>query len=97
MLGLLVFVGSFISFFSATFMFPVTPPGNLIVDFFRNSEATYMIAGVSGDLLISAIINGLIWGTSITVVYSYLRGPKKEKKDLPIWVPGYATSNNSRD
>ena len=91
-----MFAGSFISFFSVTFVFLNVPPGNIIVDFFRNSES-YMIAGISGDLLVSAIINGLIWGTTITVVYSYLRGPKRATKDLPVWVPGYATSNNSKD
>lgn len=89
-------VGSFITFFSATIMFPNVPPGNFIVDFFRNTETSYLIAGISGDLLISAIINGLIWGTIITIAYSYWRGPKRGKKDLPIWVPGYATSHNSK-
>ena len=96
MLGLLVFAGSFISLLGITFMFPNMPPGNLIVDLFRNSES-YMIAGISGDLLVSAIINGLIWSITITIVYSYLRGPKRNRKDLPLWVPGYATSNNSKD
>jgi hypothetical protein len=96
MLGLLVFVGSFASFFGITFVFQNLPPGNLIIDFFRNSES-YLIAGISGDLLVSAIVNGLIWSIIITVVYSYLRGPKRDKKDLPVWVPGYTTSNNSKD
>lgn len=96
MLGLLVFVGSFISFFSITLIFPNMPPGNIVVDFFRNSETSYMIAGISGDLFLSAITNGLIWSTIIIVLYSYWRGVKKEKRCLPVWLPGYATSRSSK-
>lgn len=97
MLGLLVFVGSFISFFTITFIFPNMPPGTILVDFFRNSGTSYMIAGISGNLLLSAITNGLIWSTIIIVLYSYLRGPKKEKRHLPVWLPGYATSHSSKN
>lgn len=97
MLGLLVFVGSFISFFTITFIFPNMPPGYILVDFFRNSGTNYMIADITGDLLVSALINGLIWSTLIIVLFSYLRGPKREKRDLPVWVPGYATSHSSKN
>jgi len=96
MLGLFVFVASFLSLFTITLTFPNVPPGYFIVDLFRNSETNYLIAGISGDILISAIINGLIWSAIIIVIYCYLRGPKKEKKTLPVWVPGYATSRNSK-
>jgi len=95
MLGLFVFVASFISLFTITLTFPNVPPGNFIVDLFRNSETNYLIAGISGDLLISALINGLVWSVIVIVIYCYLRGPEKEKT-LPVWVPGYATSRNSK-
>jgi len=97
MLGLCVFVASLLSLFTITLIFPNVPPGYLVVDFFRNSETTYMIAGISGDLLISAIINGLFWSVIILIIYSYLRGPQKGKRTLPSWVPGYATSNSSKN
>jgi hypothetical protein len=73
------------------------PPGHILVDFFRNSGTNYMIANISGDLLVSALINGLIWSTLIIVLFSYLRGPKREKRHLPVWVPGYATSHSSKN
>ena len=96
MLGLFVFVASFISLFIITLIIPNVPPGYLVVDFFRDSETTYSIAGISGDILISAIINGLFWSITFFLIYSYVRGPQKGKRTLPLWVPGYATSNSSK-
>jgi len=96
MLGLFVFVASFLSLFTITLIIPNVPPGYLVVDFFRDSETTYSIAGISGDLLISAIINGFVWSVILLIIYSYLRGPQKGKITLPSWVPGYATSNSSK-
>lgn len=96
MLGLFVFAASFLSLFTITLIFPNVPPGYLVVDFFRNSETNYMIAGISGDTLISAIINGLFCSVIVILVYFYWMGPEKEKKTLPVWVPGYATSRNSK-
>ena len=96
MLGLLVLVASFLFFFISTIVFPSIPPGQIVVDFFRNSETNYTINGVSGESLVSAIINGLVWSVIILIIYSYLRGPKKDKTSLPVWVPGYAKSRNSK-
>jgi hypothetical protein len=96
MLGLLVFVGSFLSVFGVTLIFPNVPPGRLVIDFFGESETSFMLAGVSGNLLLSATINGLVWGVIIGVLYSYWRGPKREERKLPVWVPGYATSRGSK-
>ena len=94
MLGLLVFVGSFLSFFGVTLIFPNMPPGRLLIDLLGESERRFMVAKVSGDLLLSATINGLVWGAVIGVLYSYLKGPNRGKTEFPVWVPGYATSQN---
>ena len=93
---IVVFVASFVLFFSATFsLFPSMPPGQLIFEIFGNSEADYMIFGVSAELVMSAIMNGIIWSAIIVLTYSYWKGPSKSKVDLPIWVPGYTTSRSS--
>ena len=97
MIGLLVFVASFLFFFGATMRFPNVPPGQILVDVFRNSETNYLIAGISGELLISAIINGLVWGISLLILYSYFKSPQKRKTTLPVWVPGHTTSRTSKD
>ena len=97
MLGLIVFAASFLSLSIITFIFPNVPPGSLVTYFFGNSETNIQIAGISGDLLISALINGLFWSLIITLVYLFWRGPDKKKNDIPVWVPGYAKSRNSKD
>ena len=96
MLVVLVYVASFILFLIGTMMVPALPPGQMICNVFKNSEADYLIAGVSGELLVSGIINGLIWGAVIIIVYSFWMGPSKGKVDLPVWVPGYTTSRSSK-
>ena len=96
MLGAFVFVASFLFLFIITLMFPNVPPGQTICDVLGNSETTHQIAGVSGELLVASMINGLIWGIIIVIVYSYLRGPSKGKISLPVWLPGYANSHNSK-
>jgi predicted flap endonuclease-1-like 5' DNA nuclease len=96
MLVVLVYVASFIVLLVSTLIVPVIPPGQMICNVFKNSEADYLIAGVSGEFLVSGIINGLIWGAVIILVYSFWNGPSKGKVDLPVWVPGYTTSRSSK-
>ena len=96
MLVILVFVASFIVLFSVTMVaIPALPPGQIICQFFANPEGDYLIFGASAELLVSGLINGLIWSAVIVLVYSYWRGPARAKVDLPIWVPGYTTSRGS--
>jgi hypothetical protein len=96
MVGAFVFVAVFLLLVIITFMFPSMPPGQIICDAFGNSETSYSLAEVSGELVVASIINGLIWGVIIVMVYSYLRGPSKGKISLPVWLPGYTTSHNSK-
>jgi hypothetical protein len=96
MLGILIFGASFLFLFSITLIVPNIPPGQLFVDFFGNIEQTYTFSGISGELLLVATINGLVWGLIILLIYSYYKGPQKEKNTLPVWVPGYATSRSSK-
>ncbi|MGD2066691.1 MAG: hypothetical protein PVI43_05945 [Candidatus Bathyarchaeota archaeon] len=68
-----------------------------MVNFLGNTENSILIAGISGDLVISALINGLCWSVTITLIYLFWKGPDKKKKNIPVWVPGYAKSHNSKD
>lgn len=97
MLGIFIFVASFFFLFSITLVIPNIPPGYLLVDIFRNSETNNMIAGISVDLILMATINGIVWGVIILLIYSYCKGPQKDKKSLPVWVPGYTTSRSSKE
>lgn len=97
MVGLIVFLASFLFLFIGTLFFPGVPPGSLVINFFENSENNILLFGISSDLLVSALINGLCWSIILTLIYLFWKGPDKKKKDIPVWVPGYAKSHNSRD
>jgi hypothetical protein len=97
MIGTFVFVASFLLLVTITLLFPNVPPGQIICDALGNSETSYSLAKISGEHVVASIINGLIWGVIIVMVYSYLRGPSKGKISLPVWLPGYTTSHNSKN
>lgn len=96
MLIVLVFVASFMVFLIVTLFFPAMQPGQIIFDILGHSQTDYFVAGISGELLVSATINGLIWGVIIILVYSCWKGPAKGTVNLPVWIPGYTTSHNSK-
>jgi hypothetical protein len=95
MIGAIVFVTSFLFLFIVTLFFPVLPPGQMLVEAFENAESNYLFVGFSEELIVASLINGLLWGVIIAVVFSYWRGPSKGKIDLPVWVPRYVTSDGS--
>lgn len=95
MLGLLVFFSFFFLFFSVTLIVPYLPPGQIMCAVLGNSETSYPVAGISGESLIAGVVNGLVWGVVIVVLYCYSRGPHRGKVILPVWVPGYTTSRAS--
>ena len=97
MLGIVVFVVFFTFFFSVTLIVPNMPPGQIICSALGNSETSYPVAGISGETLVAGIVNGLIWGVIIIILYSYSSGPQKGKVSLPVWVPGYTQSSSSAD
>jgi hypothetical protein len=96
MLIIIVFIVSFLVFFGLSIIFPIMPPGQLICEVFGNGETGYTIAGVSGELILSSIVNGVVWGAILIIVYSSAMGPSRKKTHLPVWLPGYATSRNSK-
>ena len=94
MIGILIFAASFFGFFTVTTIFPILPPGSLFIHLFGGSGSN-LIIGMNSDLFVSAIFNGFCWALIVTLVFFFIRGPGNKKSELPIWVPGYAKSNNS--
>jgi hypothetical protein len=95
MLGILIFVASFFGFFTVTTIFPILPPGSLLIHFFSSSETNSLIIGMNSDVFISSIVNGFCWALGITLIFFFIRGPGNEKREFPIWVPEYTKANNS--
>ena len=97
MIGYLLFLTSFLSLFAVTLIFPNLPPGYILVNYFKNPEINLLITGISGELFMSALINGISWSLIITLIFVFWKGPEKGKRNLPLWIPGYAKSDNSKD
>jgi len=95
MLGLVLFVVSFLFLFGFTTVFPTFPPGEILHSFLGISEITSPISSISGSILVNGVINGLFWGIIILIVFRSLKGPSRKKIIFPTWFPGYATSRAS--
>lgn len=96
MIGTIVFLATFLLFVIITLIVPSVPPGQIICNAFGKSETNYSLTEVSGELVVASVINGLIWGVIILMVHSYLRGPSKGQINLPVWLPRYTSSYNSK-
>ncbi|MCW4031232.1 MAG: DUF4332 domain-containing protein [Candidatus Bathyarchaeota archaeon] len=81
----MIFVTSVLILFGITIIVPTLPPGESIYVFLGISEVTSPISGISGVVLVNAIINGLFYGTIILAIYCLSSRPKKRKKFQPEW------------
>jgi len=95
MIGVVLFVASFIFLFGITVVVPTLPPGEIIYAFLGMSEITSPIAGISGVVLVNGIINGLFWGIIILIAFRLISGPSRKKVIFPAWFPRYTTSRAS--
>ena len=71
MIGAAIFAASFLFLFSITIVVPKLPPGEIIYVFLGISETTSPISGISGAVFVTAVINGLFWGTAILSMYGF--------------------------
>ncbi|MEA2089540.1 MAG: hypothetical protein U9O89_02115 [Thermoproteota archaeon] len=69
MIGAVVFVIFFAGFLALTFVLPVLPPGSMVYGFL-GIEETYTIWGVSSDVLLKSVFNGVIYGFVVWLVFS---------------------------
>jgi len=70
MIGAVVFVIFFLLFLVITIVVPTLPPGDLIQNALGIPSTTYPILGIEAWILINAIINGVIYGILIWLIYS---------------------------
>ena len=70
MIGAVIFVIFFLLFLVITIVVPTLPPGDLIQKALGIPETTVPIVGVEAWILINAIINGVIYGILIWLIYS---------------------------
>ena len=84
MIGAVIFVIFFVLFLAVTLEMPTLPPGDMIHDLLAIPKVDYPILGIPAWLLIAAIINGVVYGFIIWLIYSVIshatRSRKKERQ-----------------
>jgi hypothetical protein len=87
LIGAVIFVIFFLLFAAITVGMPELPPGNIIQTQILNIPKTnYLVLGLPGWILINAILNGVIFGFIIWLIFSLvtLATGSRKKKEQPI-------------
>lgn len=84
MKGALVFLAVFVVVFVITLSYPTLPPGLDIYHLMGQPDTDYQILGIAAPTFAAAILNGVIYGVIVWIIYSIAaRATKKEKKETP--------------
>jgi len=88
MIGAVIFVIFFLAFLAVTLGMPTLPPGNMIHDLLNIPMTDYPVLGIPAWLLINAIVNGVVYGFIIWLVFSIAsaatgRGKKGQQAQMP--------------
>jgi len=75
---LLVFTVTFFSILGLTLIFPFLPPGEQLLTFLNISFESWSIFGISGTVIVSGIINGILWGLIFAGIYIVYRTVTRE-------------------
>ena len=83
MRGAIIFIAAFLLFLVITLGYSSLPPGQMIYDALVGAETDYEVLGVPASLLIVAILNGVIYGVIIWLIYALAEKagliPKRQK------------------
>jgi hypothetical protein len=70
MIGAIIFVVFFLVFLAVTLGFPTLPPGSMIHELLGIPLTEYLILGIPAWLLINAIVNGVVYGFIIWLIFT---------------------------
>jgi hypothetical protein len=85
MKGALVFLAVFVVVAIITITYPTLPPGLTIYHMMGLPDTDYQILGLAAPTFAAAILNGVIYGIIVWLIYSVAaRGTKKEKTQAPV-------------
>jgi hypothetical protein len=87
--GALVFLAVFAVVAVVTISYPTLPPGLAIYYMMGQPDTDYQILGVAAPTFAAAILNGVIYGIIVWLIYSIAaRATKKEKiVQAPVQTP----------
>jgi len=83
MIGAVIFVVFFLLFFAITLGFPSLPPGETIHELLNIPYLEYPVLGIPAWLFISAIVNGVVYGFIVWLIFSVVKTKifKDEEKE----------------
>jgi hypothetical protein len=70
MIGAVIFVIFFLAFLGISLGMPTLPPGNMIFDILKIPIPDYLVLGIPANTLIPAIVNGVVYGFIIWLIFS---------------------------
>jgi predicted flap endonuclease-1-like 5' DNA nuclease len=73
---------AFVAILGLTLIFPILPPGEILFNFLGISFESWSIIGISGNILVTSIINGVFWGL-IFLGFYVLANRVSRREDLP--------------
>ncbi|MEJ2241032.1 MAG: DUF4332 domain-containing protein [Candidatus Bathyarchaeota archaeon] len=91
MLGLAIFLISFVGFFGISIIIPVLPPGEIINNLMGNPSIISPIPGITGTVFVNALISGLFWATIIFFSYNIAIRLTRKKMIIPKDITVYPT------
>ena len=80
MIGAVIFVICFLAFLAITLGVPTLPPGDMIHELLSIPVIDYPVLGIPAWLLINAIVNGVVYGFVIWLVFSIVNIATKRKQ-----------------
>jgi predicted flap endonuclease-1-like 5' DNA nuclease len=86
-----VFVAVFLLLFVVTLAMPAIPPGDMIISLFGIPE-TEVVSGITITTILNSILNGLIWGLVVFVIYVVATPSQKRGELEPMRPPSYPTA-----
>jgi len=75
MIGAAIFIVFFLGFLAITLGVPVIPPGSLTHALLGIPETGYLVFGIPAWLLINAVVNGVVYGFIVWLIYTLLSKP----------------------
>ncbi len=80
MIGAIIFIVSFLAFFGITLGMPTLPPGHMIFGLLNIPAVDYPVLGIPAEVFITAIVNGVVYGFVIWLVFSLINAATGRNK-----------------
>jgi hypothetical protein len=80
MIGAIIFVISFLAFLGISLGMPTLPPGNMIFNALNIPITDYPVLGIPAWLLITGIVNGVVYGFIIWLIFTVISAATGKNK-----------------